>query len=124
MKYCFPLLLLLFLVSCAGGEKNEDFELDDIELDEGNWVDLTYPFSSETLYWPNNPTGFVKDTLFEGKTPGGYYYSSFSFCAPEHGGTHLDAPMHFAEGKKSVDELSLNQLTGLAVVIDVSEKAL
>ena len=123
MKYFLPLLVLLFLLSCADGEKHERFELNEIELDEGTWVDLTYPFSSETLYWPNNPTGFVRDTLFEGKTPGGYYYSSFSFCAPEHGGTHLDAPVHFAEGKKSVDELSLIQLTGHASVIDVAAKA-
>ena len=123
MKYWSPLLLLISLFSCSGGDDHEGFELDEIELDEGKWVDLTYPFSNETLYWPNNPTGFMMDTLFEGKTSGGYYYSSFSFCAPEHGGTHLDAPVHFAEGKKSVDELSLIQLTGHAVVIDVSAKA-
>ncbi len=124
MKYCLPFLVLSFIMSCAGGDEQEEFELDEIELDEGKWIDLSYPFSTETLYWPNNPTGFVMDTLFEGKAAGGYYYSSFSFCAPEHGGTHLDAPVHFAEGKKSVDELSLVQLTGRAAVIDISAKAL
>lgn len=91
---------------------------------ERKWVDLTYPFSDKTLYWPNNPRGFEFDTLFEGHTHGGYYYSSFSFFAPEHGGTHLDAPIHFAEGKKTVDELSLDQLIGEAVVVDVSRSAL
>jgi kynurenine formamidase len=88
------------------------------------WVDLTYPFSEATLYWPNNPKGFTRDTLFEGINNKGFYYSSFGFYAPEHGGTHLDAPVHFAQGKKTVDELSLEQLTGEAVVIDVSERAL
>ncbi|MDQ3016562.1 MAG: cyclase family protein [Bacteroidota bacterium] len=87
------------------------------------WIDLTYPFSEQTLYWPNNPKGFTFDTLYEGHTEGGYYYSSYSFFAPEHGGTHLDAPVHFAEGKKTVDQLSLNQLIGDAVVIDVSVQA-
>ncbi len=87
------------------------------------WIDLTYPFSETTLYWPNNPKGFTRDTLFEGITSKGFYYSSYGFCAPEHGGTHLDAPVHFAQGKKSVDGLSLDQLTGEAVVIDVSQKA-
>jgi kynurenine formamidase len=88
------------------------------------WIDLTYPFSEKTPYWPNNPRGFEFDTLFEGHTDGGFYYSSYSFFAPEHGGTHLDAPIHFAEGKKTVDELDLDQLMGEAVVIDVSAKAL
>ena len=65
-------------------------------LAEGQWVDLSYDFSGETIYWPNNPTGFELDTQANGITPGGYYYSSNAFCAPEHGGTHLDAPVHFA----------------------------
>jgi len=88
------------------------------------WIDLTYPFSEKTLYWPNNPKGFTRDTLHEGLTEKGYYYSAFSFYAPEHGGTHLDAPSHFAEGNKTVDQLTLDQLMGNAVVIDVSAKAL
>ena len=86
------------------------------------WIDLTYPFSEKTLYWPNNPKGFTRDTLFAGETNKGYYYSSYSFFVPEHGGTHLDAPIHFVEGKKTVDQLDLDQLTGDAVVIDVSGK--
>jgi kynurenine formamidase len=94
------------------------------EIDKLKWIDLTYPFSEKTLYWPNNPKGFTFDTLFEGHTQRGYYYSSYSFFAPEHGGTHLDAPIHFAEGMKTSDELDLEQLMDEAVVIDVSAKAL
>jgi len=93
------------------------------QMKDIKWIELTHAFSEQTLYWPNNPKGFTRDTLFEGMTEKGYYYSAFDFYAPEHGGTHLDAPVHFAEGKKSVDELSLDQLTGDAVVIDVSAKA-
>jgi kynurenine formamidase len=91
---------------------------------EGQWVDLTYSFSGETIYWPNNPNGFQLDTQANGMTPGGYYYSSNAFCAPEHGGTHLDAPVHFAQSKQSIDQVPLENLIGNAVVIDVSEKAL
>ena len=93
-------------------------------MQDMKWIDLTYPFSEKTLYWPNTTKGFKRDTLYEGPTVGKYYYSAYSFCAPEHGGTHLDAPIHFAQGKNTVDQLSLDQLTGNAVVIDVSEKAL
>ncbi|HXL54807.1 MAG TPA: cyclase family protein [Chitinophagaceae bacterium] len=93
-------------------------------LAKGKWIDLSYDFSAQTLYWPNNPTGFKLDTVAEGVTTGGYYYSSYAFSAPEHGGTHLDAPVHFAAHGLSADKVPLEKLTGNAVVIDVSAKAL
>jgi kynurenine formamidase len=89
-----------------------------------NWIDLTHSFDSSTIYWPNNPTGFQHKTDAEGITPGGFYYSSFQIATPEHGGTHLDAPIHFSQGGLTVDSIPLSSLTGNAVVIDVSEKAL
>ncbi|MPR37086.1 cyclase family protein [Salmonirosea aquatica] len=88
----------------------------------GQWIDLSYEFSDETPYWPTSGP-FRLNTDFEGITPGGYYYSAYNFCAAEHGGTHLDAPVHFAEGKWSTEQIPLENLTGDAVVIDVSEKA-
>ncbi len=93
-------------------------------LASGHWVDLTYSFSDSTLYWPNNNIPFHLDTMFQGTTEGGYFYSSYQFCAPEHGGTHLDAPIHFARQGWTSDQIPLDRLQGLAIVIDVSEKAL
>ncbi|MBO9204457.1 MULTISPECIES: cyclase family protein [Niastella] len=90
----------------------------------GKWIDLTYSFSEQTLYWPNNPTGFKLDTQANGITPAGFYYSSNAFSAPEHGGTHLDAPVHFAKAHQTTDQVPLEHLTGGAIVIDVSERAL
>jgi kynurenine formamidase len=95
-----------------------------VSLNALNWIDLSHRYDSTTLYWPNNTKGFEHVTGAEGKTALGYYYSSYSFCTPEHGGTHLDAPIHFAENKLTVDQLPLSSLTGNAVVIDVSPKAL
>lgn len=60
------------------------------------------------------------DTVFEGMTEKGYYYSAYEFKSAEHGGTHIDAPIHFAEGKQTVDEIPLDNLTGYAVVINVT----
>lgn len=84
----------------------------------GTWVDLTYSFSETSTYWPT-ADGFQLDTVAYGDTPGGYFYSAFNFSAAEHGGTHLDAPIHFAEGGVTTDQLSLTQLIGPAAVIDV-----
>lgn len=93
-------------------------------ISNAQWIDLTYSFDSSTLYWPNNPLEFNHLNEFMGRTPLGYFYSSYSISTPEHGGTHLDAPIHFAEGRKTADEIPLTSLTGEAVIIDVSSRAL
>ncbi|PSR56288.1 cyclase [Adhaeribacter arboris] len=89
---------------------------------EGEWIDLSYDLSAQTITWPTSEP-FRLDTVSAGITEKGYYYSAYNFCASEHGGTHLDAPIHFAQNRKSVDQLSLNQLTGPAIKIDVSGRA-
>lgn len=94
-------------------------------LDLGGFelVDLTHPFNEETLYWPTAPARFELDTLAWGHTPQSFFYSAFAFSTPEHGGTHLDAPIHFAEGAHTVDEIPLERLVANAVVIDITEQA-
>ena len=120
MKWLMLFLLLAF-ISCS--EKNETDESIAEELSDGKWIDLTYDFSDKTIYWPT-ANGFKLDTAFHGVTPAGFYYEAYNYCAAEHGGTHLDAPVHFAKGKWATDEIPLERLTGEAVVIDVSDKAL
>lgn len=118
MKKCILFFIggTLFF-SCASSKKNYEFS--------DAWIDLTHPFDSTTLYWPNNKTNFVHTTDYKGFVrPMGYFYSSYSISAPEHGGTHLDAPIHFAENKETADKIPLKHLAGKGIVIDVSEKAL
>jgi kynurenine formamidase len=86
-------------------------------------VDLTHAYGSETLYWPTSPSKFSLEELAHGQTEGGYFYSAYRLCTPEHGGPHLDAPIHFAEGKRTVEQIPLDQLIAPAVVIDVSKQA-
>ncbi|HEY1249744.1 MAG TPA: cyclase family protein [Thermoanaerobaculia bacterium] len=86
-------------------------------------VDLTWPFDEKTIYWPNSPSAFELKPLSHGVVPGGWFYSSNSFCTPEHGGTHLDAPVHFAEKGATADRVPPRQLIAAAAVIDVSKQA-
>ena len=88
----------------------------------GRWIDLSYDLSSETVYWPTAEP-FKLETVAAGRTEKGYYYSAYKFCAAEHGGTHIDAPIHFAQGGQTVDQLPLTQLIAPAIKIDVSSKA-
>jgi len=91
-------------------------------LRDGQWIDLTWAFDEESIYWPTN-ISFSHDTVFAGITEGGYYYSSFHFAAEEHGGTHFDAPIHFAEDGKTVDQIGIDQLNGPGILVDVRSQA-
>src|SRR4026207_1182194 len=86
-------------------------------------VDLSHAFGPRTLYWPTSPSKFVLEKLASGQTPGGYFYAANSLCTPEHGGTHLDAPVHFSERGRTVAEIPLEQLLAPPGVIDVSSEA-
>lgn len=91
-------------------------------LPSGRIVDLTHAFDEKSVYWPTAQP-FKLDTDFEGMTEKGYFYSAYRYSAAEHGGTHLDSPVHFAKGRHTVDELPLQQLMGAAIVIDVTAQA-
>ncbi len=84
------------------------------------WIDLTHAFSAQTIYWPTAQP-FALERVFAGTTPGGYYYTANNFRAAEHGGTHLDAPAHFAEGRRTAAAVPLTSLIGPAVVVDVRD---
>jgi len=88
----------------------------------GGMVDLTHPFDQQTIYWPT-ARPFTLSPVAHGVTPGGWWYAANDFCAAEHGGTHLDAPIHFAEGHWTADQIPLDRLVGPAVVVDVAAKA-
>lgn len=109
--------LLLFATACATATQKP------LDLATATVVDLTYDFDSKTLYWPSSPSGFELKELSRGPTPSGYFYSANLLSAPEHGGTHLDAPIHFFERGLTVDKIPVRQLVAPAVVIDVAARA-
>ena len=88
----------------------------------GRLVDLTHPFDVDTIYWPTE-AGFTLTPEHAEVTDKGYFYASNTFAAPEHGGTHVDAPRHFWESGASVDLVPLEQLVCPAILVDVSAKA-
>ena len=112
---------LVAAVAATGGAKAPGSASPDLRT--AKVVDLTHDFDSETLYWPTSPTKFELKTLTSGMTEGGWFYSANSFCAPEHGGTHLDAPIHFGRGQRTADQIPVRQLVAPAVLIDVTSAA-
>jgi len=108
------ILLVLLLAIPVIAQKRGDFP-------SGRIIDLTYAFDANSVYWPTAEQ-FKLETDFEGVTDKGYFYSAYRYSAAEHGGTHLDSPVHFAKGHASVDQLPLDQLMGSAIVIDVTKQ--
>ncbi len=95
----------------------------ELDLTGQRIVDLSHVFSEHTIYWPTSPGRFELTELARGPTAGGWFYSAYSLSTPEHGGTHIDAPVHFSQEGQSVDAIPLGNLIGPAVVIDISEQA-
>jgi kynurenine formamidase len=86
-------------------------------------VDLTHAIDADTIFWPTETKTFELIEEHKGPTEGGYFYASNRFCSPEHGGTHIDAPFHFAEDGETIAEIPIARLVGPAIVIDVAAKA-
>lgn len=91
-------------------------------IDAGRVVDLTYEFGPDTIYWPTGES-FRMEKVAWGKTTEGYWYAANNLCLAEHGGTHMDAPIHFAEGGWTAEAVPLSSLIGPAAVIDVRAAA-
>jgi kynurenine formamidase len=105
---------LVLALACAGsGNAGDPFA-------RAKVVDLSHAFDADTVFWPTEPEGFVLESVFQGRSEGGYWYEANRFRTAEHGGTHLDAPVHFGEGRRAVDAIPVERLAGPSVRVDVS----
>jgi len=119
----FLLAGVLLSLNCTPAPPASNDAIAQLFSGEGaTWIDLTYSFDDRTVFWPTAQP-FDLEVVAAGMTEGGYYYAANNFSMAEHGGTHLDAPVHFAEGKQAADQIPLDRLIGPAVVVDVSDAA-
>lgn len=87
----------------------------------GRTLEMTYPYDENTIYWPNAAT-FKQTREYWGMNDQGYWYAANNYSAAEHGGTHVDAPIHFSRNGRTIDQIPLADWTGPAVKIDVTKK--
>jgi kynurenine formamidase len=116
-RLCLLLLSSLLLLSCKSSETTTASS----GFPSGKIIDLSYAFDADTVFWPT-AEGFRLEKDFEGITEKGYYYAANKFSTAEHGGTHIDSPVHFAQGHYTVDQIPLEQLMGDAIVVDVAKQ--
>jgi len=108
----------LFTMGCGGSPAKSE-----AAFPSGEVIDLSHAYDEQTIFWPTAAEGFKLHHDAEGMTAAGYYYAANSFSTAEHGGTHLDAPVHFAQGHPSVDQIPVERFLGRAVVVDVTAQS-
>ncbi len=76
-------------------------------------IDISLPLDSKTPIWPGS-SGFQLNWERQIRNEDGYN-NSYMQC-DTHVGTHVDAPFHFINHGKTVDQVSLDILVGPAMV--------
>ncbi len=94
----------------------------EVDLSSDRLVDLSHSFNRRTIYWPT-ATKFKLTEVADGQTEGGWHYSANDFQAAEHGGTHLDSPIHFSANGDTAEDVPLRKVVGSAVNVDVRSQA-
>jgi kynurenine formamidase len=94
-----------------------------LDIASAKVVDLTHRIDADTIFWPTEKKAFELVEEHKGMTERGFFYAANRFCSPEHGGTHIDAPYHFAKGGETVAAIPVRDLMGPAIVIDVTAEA-
>lgn len=80
--------------------------------------DVTIPLSENIPVFPGDPK--VKIEKFSSLENGDSANVSQIFCCT-HAATHVDAPSHFIEGGKKIDEIDLNKLIGDCYVMELDK---
>ena len=79
-------------------------------------IDLSFPLEHGQLSFPLDP----KIRVVEHNAVSSIGYNITRFSMGTHQGTHLDAPFHFFDDGKTVDQIPLDRFYGPAVLVDLA----
>jgi arylformamidase len=80
--------------------------------------DISISLSSTMPTYPGDPSVSIEPVL---QIAEGYAANVSRLSFGDHSGTHLDPPVHFVPGGKTVDQLDLNVLYGPTRVVDLTD---
>ncbi|MFC2038813.1 cyclase family protein [Chloroflexota bacterium] len=84
-----------------------------------SWIDISIPLKDKMVHWPGDPEPSIvrlKDR------DAGDRVSLMDMHFIDHCGTHVDAPLHFIAGGKTIDEMPVNATMGRCRVIEIKDK--
>src|SRR4051812_30645461 len=79
-------------------------------------IDLSYPLEHGQPNFPYDP----KISIVTHQTVSVLGYNMAHISMGTHQGTHLDAPFHFLDDGKTIDEIPLDRFYGPAVLVDLA----
>jgi len=83
-----------------------------------DWIDISMPLRNGVVGWPGDVPVEVARRAEIGQ---GSDYNISMLTLSTHSGTHMDAPLHFIRGGKSIDMLPFDATVGPARVIEISD---
>jgi len=86
MKSSLMAVLAISLTACSPAPNSARWP-------EGPPIDLSHDYSDQTVFWPRPR---IQAGQGRGWRDRAGYYAANNFSTSEHGGTHIDAPVHFA----------------------------
>jgi kynurenine formamidase len=116
------LLAAFILISVRKEETRDQSVLEAFQvLKARDFVDLTHAFDSDIPHWPGFPPS-ERVVLYsheedEGTLGTGFFAEQFTHVG--QWGTHVDAPIHFAPGGRTLDEIPVSEMFLPLVLIDV-----
>jgi len=116
---CRSGIIVLCLTACMtlSAQKSRNHELlEGVPSGKTRVIDLSYAINDKLVPWPGDARWFETKVNATVEKDG---YFTRSFWMLEHYGTHMDAPVHFAPGKMTLDEIPTKKFFGPAVVLDV-----
>jgi len=82
--------------------------------------DITIGIKNGMLVWPGDEAAKIG---WESKISDGAISNVSSIQIGAHVGTHIDMPLHFIEGGKTMDDLDLSKMIGKAIVVEVPSES-
>jgi arylformamidase len=86
------------------------------DMSKSPWIDISIPLKDKMIHWPTDPVPRIERLKDRDK---GDPVSLMELQIIDHVGTHIDAPLHFIAGGKTIDKMPLNATMGRARVIEI-----
>ncbi len=85
---------------------------------QNTWIDISAPLSTGMVHWPDNPPCEIERVM---NIDSGDVCNLSRLSMGVHTGTHMDAPLHFIRGGKSIDTMPIEATVGRARVLEIND---
>lgn len=89
-------------------------------MNKSAFLDISVPLNDGMSVWEGDPD-FERKFFITIATEG---CNVSTLKLGTHTGTHIDAPLHYIENGKSIEQIDFEKLIGLCIVIDISDSQL